>query len=58
MCLPKVKTVRFGTETVRFFGQKLWRRLPTDIKESESLSTFKRRIKMYTVSSADNARAI
>ena len=48
--LPKVKTMRFGTETVRFLGQKLWRTLPADIKESESLSVFKRKIKTYTVS--------
>ena len=29
--LPKVKTMRFGTETVRFLGQKLWRTLSADI---------------------------
>ena len=50
ICLPKVKTMRFGTETVRFPGQKLWRTLPTDIKESESLAVFKRKIKTDTVS--------
>ena len=50
ICLPKVKTMRFGTETVRFLGQKLWRTLPTEIKESESLSVFKRKIKTYKVS--------
>ena len=49
MCLPKVKTMRFGTETVLFRGQKVWRTLPADIKESESLSMFKRKIKMYMV---------
>ena len=48
--LPKVKTMRFGTETVRFLGQKFWRTLPTEIKESESLSVFKRKIKTYMVS--------
>ena len=37
ICLPKVKTMRFGTETVRFLGQKLWRILPTEIKGPESL---------------------
>ena len=45
ICLPKVKTMRFGRETVRFLGQKLWRTLPADIKESESLSEFKRKLK-------------
>ena len=49
ICLPKVKTMRFGTETVRFLGQRLRRTLPADIKEPESLSVFKRKIKTYTV---------
>ena len=30
ICLPKVKTTRFGRETVRFLRQKLWRTLPAD----------------------------
>ena len=38
------------TKTVQFLGQKLWRTLPADIKDSGSLSMFKRKIKMYTVS--------
>ena len=45
ICLPKVKTMRFGTETVRFLGQKLWRTLSADIKDSESLSVFKEKSK-------------
>ena len=50
MCLPRVKTMRFGTETVRFLGQKLSRTLPADMKESESLLVFKRKIRTHTVS--------
>ena len=50
ICLPKVKTTRFATETVRFLGQKLWRTLPAGLKESEFLSMFQRKIKIYTVS--------
>ena len=45
ICLPKVKTMRFGTETVRFLGQKLWRTLPPEITESKSVSVFIRKIK-------------
>ena len=56
ICLQKVKTVRFGTETERFLGQKLCRTLPTDIKES--LSMFKRKIKTYTIVTADYASLI
>ena len=29
ICLPKIRTVRFGTETVRFLRQKPLRTLPT-----------------------------
>ena len=45
-----VKTERFGKEILRFLGQKLWKTLLADIKESESLPMFKGRIQMYMVS--------
>ena len=48
--LPKVKTVRFGTENVRFLGQMVWRTQTADMKESESLSVYERKIKLFTVS--------
>ena len=39
--------MRDGTETLSFLAQKLWDILPKDIKDSESLGTFKSKIKKW-----------
>ena len=41
----RVNSVRYGTETVSFLAPKIWDILPKDIKYSESLDIFKRKIK-------------
>ena len=41
----KVTSVRYGTETVSFLAPKIWDILPKNIKDSESLDIFKRKIK-------------
>ena len=43
--IPKVRTVAFGTETIRFRGPKIWETLPTNIQNAETLSAFKTKIK-------------
>jgi len=43
--IPKVRTVAFGTETIRFRGPKVWEALPTNIKNAETLSAFKSKLK-------------
>ena len=45
--LPTPTTINYGTETVRYRGPKTWDLLPNDLKESESLDTFKRKIKNW-----------
>ena len=40
----RVNSVRYGTETVSFLAPKIWHILPNDIKDSESLDIFKRKI--------------
>ena len=40
----KVKSVKFGTESVSYLGPKLWDLLPTEFKNIESLSKFKDKI--------------
>ena len=40
----KVKSVKFGTESVSYLGPKLWDLLPTEFKNVESLSKFKDKI--------------
>ena len=43
----RVNLVRYGTETVSFLAPKIWVILPKDIKDSESLDIFKRKIKKW-----------
>ena len=44
---PKVRTVTYGTETVRYRGPKIWDSLPNSIKEAKSLNDFKEKIKLW-----------
>ena len=37
--LPKVRTAYYGTDTVRFMGQKAWAKLPIEMKTSSSLTS-------------------
>ena len=43
----RVNSVRHGTEYISFLGPKIWDLLPSDIKLSQSLSIFKRKIKKW-----------
>ena len=45
--ISKARTVRYGTETVRFRGPKIWEILPTDVKDSNTLREFKTRVKHW-----------
>ena len=45
--LPRITTVNFGKETVRYRGILTWGLLPEDIKKSESLLIFKSKIKNW-----------
>ena len=43
----KVKTVRYGTETITYLGPKIWSIIPDEIRESASLETFRQKIKLW-----------
>ena len=43
----KVKSVYFGTETIRYRGPKTWDILPQNIKDSKTLTKFKIKIKNW-----------
>ena len=45
--LPSIKTVHFGSESIRYRGPQLWFSLPQDIRNTESLSSFKSKIKKW-----------
>ena len=48
LLLPQVRTTCNGLETISFHGCRLWQALPNDIKLSETLSSFKKRIKVWS----------
>ena len=43
----KVNSVRYGTETVSFLTPKIGDILPKDVRDSESVDIFKRKIKKW-----------
>ena len=45
--LPRIHTVNYGTETVRYRGLRLWRSLPQEIKDAGSVQQFKNKIKFW-----------
>ena len=45
------RSVRYGTETLRSLGPKIWNLLPNEIKNSQSLAIFKTKIKSWTPTS-------
>jgi hypothetical protein len=46
--LPRVKTTRYGTHSLRFQGPKLWNDLPVNVKESSSVDSLKKSLESYT----------
>ena len=46
--LPRIKTVTYGSETIRFRGPQVWATVPQFIKDSASLTEFKNKIKSWS----------
>ena len=42
-----VRTVSYGTETIRYRGPKIWEIVPIEVKESTTLAGFKAKIKKW-----------
>ena len=47
LCVPKSKTVTYSKRCFKIMAPVLWNSLPYDIKTSESLGVFKKRLKTY-----------
>ena len=45
--IPKVRTEKWGKETIRYRGPVTWNLLPKDFKKCKSLSSFKEKIKAW-----------
>ena len=46
--LPRIKTVTYGSETIRFRGPQVWATVPQFSKDSASLTEFKNKIKSWS----------
>ena len=42
-----IKTVNYGTESISYLAPKIWELVPNEIKKSNSLNVFKRKIKTW-----------
>ena len=47
--VPIVKSVHKGLESLNYLGPKIWELLPLDIKETETFSQFKAKIKKWNL---------
>ena len=47
LSIRQVSSVYHGTESLSFLGPKIWKLVPSEIKQSESLEIFKKRIKKW-----------
>ena len=45
--IPKVKSVNFGFEIIRYLGPKIWDSLPHSLKNKEFVDSFKTSIKTW-----------
>ena len=44
---PKVHTEKYGINSFRYEGAKIWNNLPNDVKSVESVSDFKNAVKQF-----------
>jgi hypothetical protein len=51
---PKYSTVKYGFRSFRYYGSKLWNALPSQVKNSESLHVFKRKITAWCYTKSCN----
>ena len=47
MQLPNVKIEKYGIKNIQYIGKRLWASLPEEIKDSDTLTNFKQRIKSW-----------
>ena len=49
LVFPETRRGLYNIDTTRFVGKKLWQTLPREVKESQSLASFKRKIKSIKI---------
>ena len=41
LCIPNINSVRFGKVSIRYFGPVIWNSIPAEIRNANTLSSFK-----------------
>ena len=45
--LPRVRTTSYGSETIKYIGQRLWLSVPQHIRDAQSINEFKKQIRSW-----------
>ena len=45
LCIPNINSVRFGKGSLRYFGPVMWNSIPAEIRNANTLSSFKKNIR-------------
>ena len=53
LMLPSFNTVHFGKNSIKYYGAKLWNIIPTEIRNSSSLNTFKSGINKWLLTNSE-----
>ena len=47
LCIPNINSVRFGKGSIRYFGPVIWNSIPAKIKNANTLSSFKKKVRKW-----------
>ena len=46
-CIPNINSARFGKDSIRYFGPVIWNSIPAEIRNANTLSSFKKEIRSH-----------
>ena len=49
MRTPRVRTTRYGLNSVKYAGATQWNKIPMEIRDSNSITSFKIRLKKHLI---------
>ena len=52
--LPQYNTIKYGKNSIKYLGAKLWNSIPSLTRKSPSLNTFKSAVKTWLLSPHNN----
>ena len=51
LCIRNINSVRFGKGSIRYFGPVIWNSIPAEIRNTNTLSSFKEKSRKWKTSS-------